>query len=161
MNHLPSIQTICNHFEENQKVFDGACDQFGSFLDQKPTIYKATIIAIHVFRAIAVFAMMEMGSFAPIVSLGILIPASLMYRAAVERFCTFRFTLPALVGGLAMWEAKQSLIALSAKSAFSYLSLLGAGAGIASLAGYLLFVCTLSHFDVEKRMLNLRHSCCV
>ena len=154
------LETLRNHYEQTQKSFDDACDQVGFFLDQQPTLYKISIVAIHFFRAITVFAMMEINPFSPLTSLAILIPASLLYRAAVERFCTFRFTLPALSGGLALWVAKQAVIALVVESAFSLLTTAAAGVGICSLAGYLVFVYSRSHFDVEKRMLNLSQSCC-
>ncbi|MBX9923823.1 MAG: hypothetical protein K2Y01_06905 [Rhabdochlamydiaceae bacterium] len=156
-----TIYKIRSNCEQTQKNFDATCNQAGSILDKKPTTYKVAIIAIHIFRAIAILGMIEMTPFSPLTSLAILIPASLLYRAAVERFCTFRFTLPALVGGTAMWMTKQALISLAVKSAFSSIgTLFAAGLAVSSLAGYLIYICYLSHFDIERRMQNLQKSCC-
>ena len=60
-----------------------------------------------------------------------------------------------------MWMTKQALISLAVKSAFSSIgTLFAAGLAVSSLAGYLIYICYLSHFDIERRMQNLQKSCC-
>jgi NAD/NADP transhydrogenase alpha subunit len=158
----PSTKKLQGHLVQAQKTFDKACDQAGAYLDKNPTMYKIAIFATHIFRSIAVLGMIETNPFSPLVSLTMLVSSSLLYRAAVERFCTFRFTLPSLAGGAAMYVTKQAIVSLAAKSAFTSIgALFSIGFGLCSLAGYLIFVSSLSHFDVERRMQNMAKSCCV
>lgn len=156
-----TVYKIQNRCMQTKQAFDKSCDNVGAFLDTKPTLYKVAIFATHLFRSLAVLGMIAACPFSPQVSIALLIGSSLLYRAAVERFCTFRFTLPSLVGGSALWMTRQAVIALSAGSAFTSIGALFAiGFGACSLAGYLVFVARLSHFDVERRMSNVQKNCC-
>lgn len=157
----PTIAKIRSHCEQVERSFDKSCNKVGSFLDHSPTVFKIAIVATHFFRAIAVFAMMELAPYSPLMSLAILVPSSLLYRAAVERFCRFRFTLPALVGGTALWVTKQAMITLVTKTALASVStVFTAGIGMGVLAGYTVFVHYQSHADVEKRVRSLGKDCC-
>ncbi len=152
---------IQNHYMQTQKVFDEACNQVGDFLDNNSTLYKIAIFATHIFRSFAVLGMVAASPFSPLVSMALLVSTSLLYRAAVERFCRFRFTLPSLVGGTTMWVTKQAVTAVANKSAFTSIgALFSVGFGLCSFGGYLVFACCLSHLDVEKRLQNLQKPCC-
>lgn len=156
-----TTKKLQEHLSKAQNTFDKTCDQVGAYLDKNPTMYKIAIFATHIFRSIAVLGMIETNPFSPLVSLTMLVSSSLLYRAAVERFCTFRFTLPSLAGGTAMYITKQAAISLATKSAFTSIgAVFSIGFGLCSLAGYLIFVSYLSHNDVERRMQNMTKSCC-
>lgn len=133
-----------------------AYDQVGNYLDNHPTLYKVVLVACHFFRTVTMFAaMMWMPSPLP-VTVGIMVAGSLLYRAAVERFCCFRFTIPSLVGAGAAW--------LTQIAAVNYLSgavLTTLGAALHTLAilpllGYTAWVIYLSHQDIENRMKQLK-----
>lgn len=122
-----------------------AYDAVGTFLDKHPTLYKVVLVACHFFRAAAMFgAMMWMPIPMPITA-GIMVAGSLLYRAAVERFCCFRFTIPSLVGAGAAWVAQLAIINLVSNTALIPL-------GFIPLLGYTAWVIYLSHRDIENRM---------
>lgn len=73
----------------------------GSWLDRHPVVNKIVMIVNHIFRTIAMIALMYLLPFSPIVNLAIGIGASLFYRITVERFCPFRFALSACLGAAA------------------------------------------------------------
>lgn len=133
---------------------DDAYDAVGKFLDKNPTIYKIVLVACHFFRAIPMFAMMECMPLPAAAGVaGGSIAGALMYRAAVERFCCFRFAIPSMVGGGAAWLAKIAIVNYISGAAFSSL-----GAVIANtllfipMLSYTAWVIYLAHEDIEKRM---------
>ncbi len=143
-------QTI-SHFEKN-------LSRVAHFLDKSPTTYKVSLISSHIFRAASMYAMME--TFPMPISLGLMAASSLLYRASIERFCIFRFTLPSLAGGAAMWAVKSTAIALLAgKVMASSGMVLLAGVSVACLAAYFIHICRLAHNDIEKYM-QKQKGCC-
>ena len=87
---------------------------------------------------------------------------SLLYRASIERFCIFRFTLPSLAGGSALWMSRAAVISLLAGTAFSSLgAILKMTLGVFSLAAYLGFIYKTSNADIENYMQNInKKQCC-
>ena len=151
------IDLVHRQLLEGKDIFDKECDKVGAFLDRNPTLYKVVLVASHVFRAISMYAMMESLPLHPVVSMGLLLIPSLLYRSAVERFCKFRFSLPSAVGGLAIWVGRAALISCLAGVAFvSISSSLCTGLGFLALGGYACFICNISHLDVEAG----RKLCC-
>jgi hypothetical protein len=118
--------------------FDSLYKKGALFLDHHPVLYKTALIICHLFRAIMIYAML---SVAPLLSLGFLIPLSLLYRVSVERFCAIRFTLPSLFGGISMFLTKISPF------------------GLIPLAAYSIMILYSSNKDVTSH-LEKRGSCC-
>ena len=148
---------ITQHLIEQWGVFfDQQCKKVGHFLDKNPFIYKIVMIANHLFRASAMFAMMLYSPLHPLATAGILLGQSLLYRASVERFCSFLFTIPSMVGGIALWTGQKALISYLAGTAFSSLGgvLLTSVAAI-SITGYLGYICYVSHRDIDAYMTRI------
>ena len=124
---------------ECKNGFDEWCDSVGNWLDQNPTVYKVALIVNHVVRALMNFAMMVWMPMPLLGSAGLMLIPSLLYRASVERFCVFRFTLPSWAGGVAM-----------------SIAMISVSLGGVLLAGYIVMVMYISHNDVEERMARLK-----
>ncbi len=118
--------------------FDSSCNLLAKEFDKRPLLYKTALTVSHIFRAVMMCALM---SLSPFFTFGVILPLSLLYRVTVERFCTFRFTLPSLVGGSAMIFAQTSII------------------GGFSLAAYVAMVSYISHNDIEN-YLKSKTPCC-
>ncbi len=121
-----------------KKFFDDQCDKVGSFFDKNPLLYKITLVAIHIISADIMFTYMSASPHAALLLSGAILIRSLVYRCAVERFCTFRFSLPSLIGATTIW-ALPTL-------------------GPLPIVGYLISVLYISHTDVEN--LQKKLSCC-
>jgi len=158
----PAVKLAEAQYNEVRNFAGKQYDKVGKHLDSNPALYEKTLVINHIFRATTVFAFMKTLPFSLPVSFGVMLAPSLLYRASIERFCVFRFTLPALAGGTALWAAHAAAISLVAGTAFSSLAaFLSAGLGIASLAGYLVFVYKTSHEDIENYMkTSNRKLCC-
>ena len=146
-----------------RECFDKQCDKVGKFLDKHPLLYKITLVISHIFRAVMMFALMHLIPLSPLLTCGLMLIPTLLYRSAIERFCAFRFSLPSLAGGLAIWAARATLVSIIAGVAFSSLAATcWTILGPLSLAGYLAFICYISHKDVEKRLedLSKEKPCC-
>lgn len=100
--------------------------------------------------------MMALMPINPIASIGILFGANLMYRLAVERFCSFRFALPSCVGATALWLSSASAIRTFSATVFQ---VLGQIVGQIPLIVYSIWACYQSHKDVENK-LREGASCC-
>ncbi len=87
--------------------FDAGTNFLATKLDRYPNVYKVTLLASHFFRTFMTYCMI---SASPLIGIGLAVPLSLVYRFSVERFCIFRFTLPSLIGGLALFILKSSAI---------------------------------------------------
>lgn len=118
--------------------FDSLSDTFAKEFDKRPTVYKISLVVSHIFRSVMMSALM---SASPFFTIGLVVPLSLLYRVTVERFCSFRFTLPSLLGGAAL--------ILSNHSFFGYIS----------FGCYLGMVSYISHKDVEN-LISSKKSCC-
>jgi hypothetical protein len=124
--------------------FNQQCNQAADFLDSHPQTYKTVLVASHFFRMGAMFAMMQAMPLPFLVTCTLVTLPSLLYRASIERFCNFRFTLPSLAGAIAMQAAKGSL-----------------GASFLTLGAYTAFVCHLSNHDIDRYLQGMkRKTCC-
>jgi hypothetical protein len=158
----PGIKYAKTQYKEVQNLANAQYSKVGSHLDKNPNLYTKALIINHLFRASTVFAVMKALPFSLPISFGVMLAPSLLYRASIERFCVFRFTLPALAGGTALWAAHAAAISLVAGTAFTSLAaFLTAGLGISSLAAYLVFVYKTSHNDIEDHIkTSNRKLCC-
>jgi hypothetical protein len=124
-------------------------------LDHHPEVYKVVLVASHLFRASSMFALMKSLTMSDPLSVGIMVGASLLYRASIERFCQFRFTLPSLIGGGVMWAAHRIALPSFAGSAIRM------GMGGMGLVGYFVYIVSLSCADIERYQRGrFQKTCC-
>src|ERR1700722_8234217 len=71
------------------------------FFDKHPELYKVIVVAMHFFRAVGMFALMVISPLPMVATFGIMLGFNLIYFAAVERFCPWKFALPSTLGCLA------------------------------------------------------------
>lgn len=150
---MNTIDNACNTFMNGiQKVYDGT----GKFLDKHPSLYKVVLVACHFFRAVSMFGfMMWMPTPLP-VTIGVMVAGSLLYRAAVERFCCFRFTIPSLVGAGAAWLSHLTFVNSVSNAALTSLGITVNALASIPLLGYTAWIVYLSHKDIENRMKQLK-----
>lgn len=130
-----------------------AYDVVGKFLDKNPTLYKIVLMASHFFRAVAMFGAMMWLPIPMLVTTGVMVTGTLLYRAAVERFCCFRFAIPSMVGAGAAWFAHLTAVNFVSGVALSSIAMTIAHSLLfLPLLGYTAWVIYLSHSDIEKRM---------
>jgi hypothetical protein len=155
------VNAIEKTYETVKTGIDKAYDEVGKFLDNNPILYKIVLIASHFFRALAMFGIMMWMPLPMPVTATAMIGGTLLYRAAVERFCCFRFAIPSMIGGTAAW-----LTHLAAVNFISGVALSSVGMTIAHalafipLLAYTAWVIYISHEDIEKRMALLHPDCC-
>ncbi len=154
------MTSLLNKAKETKTRFDDCMDSIGKFLDQNPTAYKVTLFASHAFRSLGIYSMIITSPVNPIATTGIILASSLLYRAGIERFCIFRFTLPSLAGGLSLWMAKASIASLiGPRTLFTLGRVLGGSLGIIPLAAYTIYIYKISSDDIEAKNAKSR-SCC-
>ncbi len=148
---------ITSNLIQMQSSFNKTMDRMGVFLDEHPTIYKAALVACHLFRTYPMYGMML---YSPVATGTLFLTSSLLYRAAVERFCIFRFTLPSMAGGVSLWIAKATVTSLLAQGSFYSLGTFLTGSlGFLPLVAYTIFICKTSHDDIEN-LLKKKNCCC-
>lgn len=123
-----------------QKQKDYLFNEIGNWLDAHPTINKIVVIVNHFFRAAAMYGFMAILPFSTVVNCSIGVVSSLFYRVTIERFCHFRFAIPACIGALAIQILNVQPIV-----------------GIASLALYVTHVVWISNQAVNDLQ---KPSCC-
>ena len=129
------------------------CEPITKYLDDHPRLYKICVVAIHIFRASCMYALMELSSLPLLTTCGLMAGASVLYRAAIERYCAWKFAIPSMIGGMAIWAAKSALIAIVAHKVFLSLgATIGTALGILSLVSYIGWICYLSHKDIENHL---------
>jgi hypothetical protein len=134
-------------------------EPIGKYLDKHSGLYKICVVAIHIFRASAMFALMELSPLSLLATCSLMVGASILYRAAIERYCAWKFAIPSMIGAGAMWAAKLSLIGVIAGKAFDSLgSAISVVLGLLSLTCYLGWICYLSHQDIENHLKNNKNS---
>jgi hypothetical protein len=161
-NQEDLMTNIVQSVDKAKVYMDDQLEKAGTFLDHHPTLYKAVLVASHIFRAASMYALMAVTPLHPLLTCGLLLGPALIYRAAVERFCCFRFALPSVLGAVTFWAARAAAIAIVTGQVFTSPGIaLLAGLGLASLAGYGFLICYISHVDIKKRMATIfRPKCC-
>jgi hypothetical protein len=151
-------------YEKVKGYIDQTYEKTGKFLDKNPVLYKVVLVACHFFRALPMYGlMMWLPISKPVIAVAaaVMIGGTLLYRAAVERFCSFRFAIASMVGATAAWLAHAAIV-----NFVSGLALMSIGLAIANsialvpLAAYVGWVIYMSHKDIEKRVASLSKSCC-
>lgn len=161
------MTSVTNTMIQGKQYFDKSCDRIASCLDNNLCLYKVVLVSSHIFRS-----MMMASCFKDLTAAGSVFVAgalslshSILYRASVERFCIFRFTMPSLFGSVAILASKKALASLASQKAFLTLgSTLTFGFALVSLASYLVTIIYISHKDIEElkeKRLSGTSSCCV
>lgn len=147
MQGITGFSKSINHFVEQN------CSLISSFLDKHPAVYKIVLVACHFFRAAAMYGLMTVSPLPFATTCVTMVAASVLYRAAVERFCCFRFALPSCIGAGAYWISKISMIQLVSGVAFDSVGLAFFNiAGALPLIGYIGYVAYVSHEEYEAKM---------
>lgn len=141
------------------------CQPIAKFLEDHPRLYKICAVAIHIIRASSMYALMQVSLFPAAVTWGLMIGATVLYRAAFEGVCPWKFTIPSMIGAGVIWVSRATLITLIAGNALDSLGdTLGTFLGLLSLISYVGWICYLSHKDIENRLaknkVNLEESTC-
>ncbi len=132
-----------------QKMYNNV----GDFLDKHPTVYKVVLIGCHFFRTLTMFGAMVYMPLPMVATAAIMVGGSLIYRAAVERFCCFRFTMESLMGAGAAWLAMIGTINFISGAALASVGLIIANSiALLPVLGYTAWVIYLSHTDIENKM---------
>ena len=107
------------------------------YFQAHPTHYKAALLANHIFRAIAMAALI--GAMPLSVGIPLCFAGSLAYRLTVETHCAYKFALPAFAGGVSLLIAAQAVNALAS------------GAAFVSLCTYGVYIISTVSYDVDHR----------
>lgn len=143
----------------NTLSLDSLTQKVGEWLDEHPTIFKIVVFANHLFRAIAMFALMVVLPYSFLTNCVISLAASLAYRLTIERFCHFRFAIPACLGGIALHMGLPAIEYLVNNIAFQTFGLMvETFVGLGAMALYTAGIIWISHSSVENRPATA--SCC-
>ena len=84
---------------EKYNVLRKPTDQIKGYFKQHPNLYKAALLANHIFRALSMTAL---SFYLPHpINLAVCFASSLFYRLTVETNCAYKFALPAFAGSIA------------------------------------------------------------
>src|ERR1700678_1214627 len=93
---------VLNDWIERYNVLREPTEQINAYFVDHPNMYKAALIANHIFRAVAMVAFTLLLPFSPLVNMAICFAGSLFYRLTVEKNCAYKFALPAFAGSIAL-----------------------------------------------------------
>lgn len=120
-----SVQQSFHNVIENYNVLKAPTDQIKSYFRENPTLYKAALLANHIFRAISMIGLGLISPFSMPVTLALCFAGSLFYRLTVETNCAYKFALPAFAGSVALPLAAGAMgdvikgVAFASMSAFA------------------------------------------
>jgi hypothetical protein len=147
------IESAVVSVSQIKDLFDEQCNDIGKFLDKNPDVYKAAIATNHLVKAIMVFATMTWSPLSAPVTGCAMLASSLLYRASIERFCSFRFTVMSLLGATAISMTVPALTAVAAGTAFTSIgAAFATGAELIPLGLYCTGVVILSGKDVDSKL---------
>lgn len=124
-------------------------EKINDYLYEHKNLYKVVMIANHLFRTLAMVALMVYLPFVWPVNLAICFAGSLFYRLTVENNCAYKFALPAFFGSVAFMIAKTAFTsALAIGSAGAYAL---AAASLLPVAGYLTYIVLTVNYDIDNK----------
>jgi hypothetical protein len=106
--------------------------KIGSWLKDHSTIFKITLVIMHLFRAGAMVGLMFIPGVPLIPALVVGFVGSIIYRLTVERKCAFKFALPSFAGAAAFMLALPAIINM-----VNGISFVNATAGVIACASLL------------------------
>ena len=160
---LPVCGTSKNFFVRN------IVEPAGRKLDKHPVLHKVVIIVAHIFRMLAMLALISFLPFGLVTNCILSLSGSLFYRIAIERNCPFRFAIPACLGAMAFAFSVPHLVALIAKTTFSqFMQALTTAIPFGIYLGYIIWSAN-SEVNAHRKALqlmsrrpetNITGSCC-
>lgn len=140
-------------FIDKHNILKSATEKINAYLHKHPTLYKIVLIANHIFRALAMFALMLVFPISPFISMGICFAGSLFYRFTVENNCAYKFALPAFFGACAAMLAKMAWIPIIAGAALASVGAwFLAAAAVVSIAAYVVYIALTVSYDVDQKV---------
>ncbi|MBS0626569.1 MAG: hypothetical protein JSS32_11015 [Verrucomicrobia bacterium] len=140
-------------FIDKYNILKGATEKINAYLLKHPTLYKIVLIVNHLFRALAMFALMVVVPISPFITMGICFAGSLFYRFTVENNCAYKFALPAFFGGCAAMLAKMSVVSIAAGAALASAGVwFLAAAAVVSIAAYVVYIALTVSYDVDQKV---------
>lgn len=147
-----SADLALHNFIEQHNVLKQPTEQIGEFCTNHPLIYKTTLVAVHVIRALMTAAFCAALPFSVPVNLAVCFVGSLLYRLVVEIKCSDKFALPAFAGSIAIPIATTACTELVNGIAFASLGAAAvAFASLIPLAAYMTYVVLTVNYDVNER----------
>ncbi len=148
MNATLTLSNICEQFN----ILETPTRQVSDYLAQHPMVYKAALVANHLFRAISMAAVTACLMFSIPVNLAICFAGSLFYRLTVETNCAYKFAMPAFAGSVAMPIAAKALQSVISGVAFASMrAFANASLSLLPLAAYLTYIVVTVNDDVDRR----------
>lgn len=147
------MSVALHNFIEKCNILQKPTEAINDFFREHPTLHKVALIANHIFRAIAMTALMVFLPFSFPINLAICLAGSLFYRLTAETNCAYKFALPAMAGAMAFTIGQTSLNQIISGVAFASLGAFGlAAASILPLAAYVTYIALTVNYDVNKRL---------
>jgi hypothetical protein len=141
--HLHNAIMACN-------ILQRPTERMNAYFRSRPEIYKAALIANHIFRAAAMSALMLLLPMSVPASACLCLAGSLFYRLSVENHCAYKFALPAFAGSLAFLIGKTALVNVASGAAFASLGTLSAAViPLLPLTAYLAYIVLTVDYDVD------------
>ena len=141
-----------HNFIERNNVLEAPTEKISEYLTANKKMYKAALIANHIFRAAAMTAFMMFLPMTMAASACLCLGGSLFYRLTVETNCAYKFALPSFAGAVAFLIGKTALASLISGVAFASLSAFGAAfIAILPLCAYAAYIVLTVSYDVDQR----------
>jgi len=147
-----SSDLTINGLIDKYNILKEPTEQVSRYMRENPTLYKAALLANHVFRAISMTALCFFLPFSLPVNIAICFAGSLFYRLTVETNCAYKFALPACAGAVALPMAAAALTSLISGVAFASIGAFAiATLSVLPLAAYLTYIVVTVNHDVDKQ----------
>ena len=139
-------------FIEKYNVLEGPTRQVDTHLKNHPNLYKATLLANHVFRAASMTAFHKVLPYSTPVNTSLCFGGSLFYRLSVETNCAYKFALPAFAGSIALPAGKEALTNLLTGVAFASRSkFVSTLVSLIPVTAYVTYITLTVSYDVDKK----------
>jgi len=141
-----------HNFIENYNPLEIPTTKIYDYLHDHPDLYKAALLANHIFRAVSMTAFNLVLPFSTPMNIAICFAGSLFYRLTVETHCAYKFALPAFAGALAFPAANCALNDLIHGVAFSSMNALAFTlTKVLPLTAYIAYITLTVNYDVDAR----------
>ena len=150
-----SLSVFLHDVIEKWNVLQEPTKQVEEYLLDHPDLYKAALLANHIFRAASMAAFSLCLPFSAPVTAAICFGGSLFYRLTVEINCAYKFALPAFAGMIAFQIAQTALADLISGVALASLGTLTfASVSLLPLVAYFAYIVLTVSYDVDVKVGN-------
>jgi hypothetical protein len=145
-----SYSVVLHNIIQKYNILQDPTKKVNLFLRAHPSLYKAALLANHIFRAIVMAAFCFVLPFSLPVNLAICFTASLFYRLTVETNCAYKFALPAFAGSLQVPLSLKAVTYITQRVAFQSLkSFACTTLYLAPLVAYMTYIVLTVNYDVD------------